>query len=125
MNNVCLMGRLTSKPDVRDTKNSVIASFTLAVDRRFAREGEQTADFIRCVCFGKTAEFAEQYLEKGTKIAVTGRIQTGSYENQDGERRYTTDIILDSIEFAESKRRDPEPEEEPEEKRSGRRSSRR
>lgn len=123
MNQVVLMGRLTAKPDVRDTKNSVVADFTLAVDRRFAREGEQTADFIRCVCFGKTAEFAEKYLEKGTKILVAGRIQTGSYENKDGERRYTTDVILDSIEFAESKRRDPEPE--PEDDRRSRNRSRR
>ena len=120
MNKVILIGRLTARPDVRDTKNSVVANFTLAVDRRFSREDEQSADFLRCVCFGKTAEFAEKYLEKGTKIAVVGRIQTGSYEDKYGERRYTTDIIVEEIEFAESKKKDLEPEDEPERRRSSR-----
>lgn len=111
MNKVILIGRLTAKPDIRDTQNSVIAFFTLAVDRRY-RDQDQTADFLRCMCFGKTAEFAEKYLEKGTKVAAVGRIQTGTYE-KDGDRHYTTDIIIEELEFAESKKRDAEPEEKP------------
>ena len=106
MNKVILMGRLTRDPDVRYTtgeKQMTIARFTLAVDRRFKREGEPDADFIGCTAFGKTAEFAEKYLKQGTKVAVTGRIQTGSYTNKDGVKVYTTDVVLDDIEFAESK----------------------
>lgn len=80
-----------------------IARYRLAVDRRFKREGEQSADFIPCVAFGKAAEFAEKYLHKGMKIAVTGRIQTGSYDNKDGQKVYTTDIVVEEQEFCESK----------------------
>ena len=80
-----------------------IARYTLAVDRRFKRDGEATADFISCVTFGKSAEFAEKYLHQGTKIVVTGRIQTGSYTNKDGQRVYTTDVVVEEQEFAESK----------------------
>ncbi len=106
MNKVILMGRLTRDPEVRYSQgeNSLaIARYTLAVDRRFKRQGEQEADFISCVSFGKTAEFAEKYLKQGTKIAVTGRIQTGSYTNKEGQRVYTTEVIVEETEFAESK----------------------
>lgn len=106
MNKVILMGRLTKDPDVRYTqgeKSTCIARYTLAVDRRIKTDGEQTADFINCVAFGKSAEFAEKYLKKGTKIAVTGRIQTGSYTNNDGQKIYTTDVVVEESEFAESK----------------------
>ena len=107
MNKVTLMGRLTKDPDVRYTTgpNAIaVARYTLAVDRKFKREGEATADFISCVAFGKGAEFAEKYLHKGTKIAVIGRIQTGNYVNKDGVRVYTTDVIVEEQEFAESKK---------------------
>ncbi len=107
MNRVILIGRLTRDPDVRYSQsgdNMAIARFTLAVDRRNRQENnQQSADFIGCVCFGRLAEFAEKYLRQGTKIAVTGRIQTGSYTNKDGQKVYTTDVVLDDIEFAESK----------------------
>ena len=107
MNKAILMGRLTRDPEVRYTQGEnqmAIARFTLAVDRRFNRNGdENTADFISCVSFGKTAEFAEKYFRKGTKIAVTGRIQTGSYTNKDGVKVYTTDVVVEEQEFAESK----------------------
>lgn len=106
MNKVILMGRLTRDPDIRYSQGenpTAIARFTLAVDRRFKREGEQSADFINCISFGKSAEFAEKYLHKGTKIAVTGRIQTGSYTNKDGVKVYTTDVVVEEQEFAESK----------------------
>lgn len=109
MNRVILMGRLTRDPNISYSQsgdNLAIARFTLAVDRRGKRQDgadQQTADFIGCVCFGRQAEFAEKYLRQGTKIAVTGRIQTGSYTNKDGQKVYTTDVILDDIEFAESK----------------------
>ena len=100
MNNVVLMGRLTKDPDVRRTNDgTAIGRFTLAVDRMKKDE----ADFIGCVTFGKTAEFAEKYLRKGTKICGSGRIQTGSYTNKDGQKVYTTDVILERLEFAESK----------------------
>lgn len=102
MNKVVLMGRLTKDPNVRQSGETTIARYTLAVDRRFKREGEPTADFISCVAFGKAGDFAEKYLKKGTKIAVSGRIQTGSYE-KDGQRIYTTDVIIEEQEFAESK----------------------
>ena len=106
MNKVILMGRLTRDPEVRyaqgDNANAV-ARYTLAVDRRFRRDGEQSADFINCVAFGRAAEFAERYLRQGVKIAVTGRIQTGSYTNRDGVRVYTTDVVIEEQEFAESK----------------------
>lgn len=98
------MGRLTREPEVRTSQNGTqIAKYTLAVDRRFHKEGEQTADFIGCVAFGRGAEFAEKYLHQGTKIIVTGHIQTGSYPKQDGTKVYTTDVIVEDHEFAESK----------------------
>ena len=106
MNKVILMGRLTRDPEVRYSQgesSTAVARYTLAVDRRFKKEGEQSADFIGCVAFGKQAEFAEKYLHQGTKIAITGRIQTGSYTNKDGQRVYTTDVVVEEQEFAESK----------------------
>lgn len=107
MNKVILIGRLTRDPDVRYSQGETamaIAKYNLAVDRRFRREGEQSADFISCVAFGKNGEFAERYLRQGIKIAVTGRIQTGSYTNRDGHKVYTTDVIVESQEFVESKK---------------------
>ena len=107
MNKVILMGRLTRDPEVRYSQgeqSTAIARYTLAVDRRFRRDGDtQTADFINCVAFGRQGEFAEKYLRKGIKIAITGRIQTGSYTNKDGQRVYTTDVVAENVEFAESK----------------------
>ena len=106
MNKVILMGRLTRDPEVRYSAGEnalAIARYTLAVDRRFKRDGDQTADFIGCVAFGKLGEFAEKYLRKGTKVVVTGRIQTGSYTNKDGQKVYTTDVVVEEQEFAESK----------------------
>ena len=104
MNSVQLLGRLTRDPDVRYTDGgSTIARFSLAVDRRFKQEGGETADFINCIAFGKTAEFIEKYFFKGTKIALNGRIQTGSYTNKDGVKVYTTDVVAENVEFAESK----------------------
>ena len=107
MNKVILMGRLTRDPEVRYSQGenaTAVARYTLAVDRRFNRNNdEQTADFINCVAFGRSGEFAEKYLHKGTKIVVTGRIQTGSYTNKDGQRVYTTDVVAENVEFAESK----------------------
>ena len=110
MNNVVLMGRLTRDPMQRmaNTANGEleIARFTLAVDRRrraSGDSGEQTADFISCTAFGKQAEFVNKYLHQGTKVCLSGRIQTGSYTNKDGQTVYTTDVIVESIEFAESK----------------------
>ncbi|MEE0919825.1 MAG: single-stranded DNA-binding protein [Lachnospiraceae bacterium] len=107
MNKAILMGRLTRDPEVRYSQGEspmAIARYTLAVDRRFNRNGdENTADFISCVAFGKAGEFAEKYFRKGTKIAVTGRIQTGSYTNKDGVKVYTTDVVVEEQEFAESK----------------------
>ena len=108
MNKVTLMGRLTRDPNVTQSsgeKATTIARFTLAVDRRFKKEGDQqTADFISCVAFGKSAEFADKYLRQGTKIAVVGHIQTGQFQNKDGQTVYTTDVIVEEMEFAESKR---------------------
>lgn len=106
MNKVILMGRLCADPEVRYSQNqnqTAVARYRLAVDRRFKREGEQTADFISCVAFGKAAEFAEKYLRQGTKIAITGRIQTGSYTNREGQKVYTTEVVVEEQEFAESK----------------------
>lgn len=107
MNRVILMGRLTRDPNISYSQggdNMAIARFTLAVDRRGRQaEGQQTADFIGCVTFGRQAEFAEKYLRQGTKVVVTGRIQTGSYTDRNGQKVYTTDVVLDDIEFAESK----------------------
>ena len=107
MNKVILMGRLTRDPEVRYSQGEnamAIARYTLAVDRRFRREGEATADFISCVAFGHPAEFAEKYLRQGTKIVVVGRIQTGSYTNRDGQKIYTTDVVVEENYFAESKK---------------------
>ncbi len=108
MNKVILMGRLTRDPEVRYSAGDnamAVARFSLAVDRRRRANGsdEQTADFINCVSFGRQAEFAEKYLRKGTKLLVTGRIQTGSYTNKDGVKVYTTDVVVEEQEFAESK----------------------
>ena len=106
MNKVILMGRLCADPEVRYSQNenqTAVARYRLAVDRRFKREGDQTADFIPCVAFGKAAQFAEYYLHRGTKIIITGRIQTGSYTNKDGQKIYTTDVVVEEHGFAESK----------------------
>ena len=106
MNKVILMGRLTRDPEVRYSAGEnalAIARYTLAVDRRFRRDGEATADFINCVSFGRTAEFAEKYYRQGLKIVVSGRIQTGSYTNRDGQKVYTTEVVVEEQEFAESK----------------------
>ena len=106
MNKVILMGRLTRDSEVRygaGENSTAVARYTIAVDRRFKRDGEQSADFIGCVAFGRNAEFAEKYLRQGTKIVLTGRIQTGSYTNRDGQKVYTTDIVVEEQEFAESK----------------------
>jgi len=106
MNKVVLMGRLTRDPDVRYSQGATplaIARYTLAVDRRFKRDGEPTADFIPCVAFGKAGEFTEKYFRQGMRVTVCGRIQTGSYENKDGQKVYTTEVIVEEQEFAESK----------------------
>lgn len=110
MNKVILVGRLTRKPDIRWTQGQeqkCISRFTLAVDRRMRRDennpNQQTADFISCVAFGKTAEFMEKYADQGTKFVLEGRIQTGSYTNKDGQKVYTTDVVAENLEFAESK----------------------
>ena len=109
MNKIILMGRLTRDPDVRYTQgenSTAIARYTLAVDRRIKTDAGQSADFISCVAFGKTAEFAERYLKQGTKIIIEGRLQTGSYTNKDGQKVYTTDVVVENCEFAESKNND-------------------
>lgn len=106
MNKVVLMGRLTRDPEVRYTQgdNSMeVGRYTLAVDRRFKRDGEATADFINCVAFGKQAEFAERYFRQGLKVIISGRIQTGSYTNREGRKIYTTDVVVEEQDFAESK----------------------
>lgn len=109
MNKVILMGRLTRDPEVRYSQGDnamAVARYTLAVDRRVSRNnqnGEPTADFIQCVAFGRSGEFAEKYFRKGLKVVVTGRIQTGSYTNKDGQKVYTTDVVVEDQEFAESK----------------------
>lgn len=107
MNNVVLMGRLTRDPGISIVNAAngqmTVARFNLAVDRRFKKEGEQSADFISCVSFGKTADFVQKYLNQGTKVCLSGRIQTGNYVNKDGQTVYTTDVIVENIEFAESK----------------------
>lgn len=107
MNKWIGMGRLTRNPDVRwsqGQEQKCVARFTVAVDRRGRKQdGQQSADFIPCVAFGRQAEFAEKYLKQGTKVAIVGRIQTGSYTNRDGQKVYTTDVVVEEIEFAESK----------------------
>ena len=106
MNKVILMGRLTRDPEVRYSQGdnaTAIARFTLAVDRRIKRDNEASVDYINCVSFGRSAEFAEKYFHKGTKIVIARRIQTGSYTNKDGQKVYTTDIVIEEQDFAESK----------------------
>ncbi len=106
MNKIILMGRLTRDPEVRYSQgdsSTAVARYTLAVDRRFKRDNEPSADFIPCVVFGKSAEFAEKYFRQGMRVAISGRIQTGSYTNKDGQKVYTTDVVVEDQEFAESK----------------------
>ena len=102
MNNVTLIGRLTKDPEIRQG-TTTIARYTLAVDRKYKRDGEPTADFIRCVAFGKSAEFAGKWLHKGIKIGVIGRIQTGSYKDRNGDTVFTTDVVIENQEFVENK----------------------
>lgn len=110
MNKTILCGRLTRDPDVRTSVvaggDMCIVRFTLAVDRRYKKDGEQTADFISCVAFGKTAEFISKYGKKGTKFITEGRIQTGSFTNREGQKVYTTDVVVEQVEFAENKKAD-------------------
>lgn len=109
MNKALFLGRLVRDPEVRYTQgenSTAIARFTLAVDRRFKKDGEQSADFINCVAFGKSAEFCEKWLKQGVKIVTTTRVQTGSYTNKDGQKVYTTDFVVEEVEFAESKHSD-------------------
>lgn len=109
MNNVQLIGRLTKDPEIRYTQSqTAVVSFTLAVDRRFKKDGEQTADFISCKAWNKTAEFVSKYFTKGKRMALTGRIETGSYEGKNG-KVYTTEVIADNVEFVDSKEERPEP----------------
>ena len=106
MNKVILLGRLVREPETRygGTNDSmVVCRYTLAVDKKFKKDGEATADFINCISFGKMGEFAEKYLHQGTKIAITGRIQTGSYTNRDGQKVYTTDVVVEEHEIAQSR----------------------
>lgn len=105
MNNVSLVGRLVRDPEVRYGQNESVsvAKFSLAVERRFKRDGDPTVDFINCTVFGKSAEFTEKYFRKGMRVAITGRIQTGSYKNKDGQTVFTTEIIVESQEIAQSK----------------------
>ena len=106
MNKVVLVGRLTRDPEVRYSQGdsaTAVARYTVAVDRRFKRDNEPTADFIPCVVFGRSAEFAEKYFRQGMRVSVSGRIQTGSYTNKDGVRVYTTEVIVEEQEFAESR----------------------
>lgn len=105
MNKVVLVGRLTKDPETRQADKTTVTKFSLAVDRRYKTEGGQSADFISCVAFGKTAEFIEKYFRKGVKMALDGRIQTGSYE-KDGVKHYTTEVVVEGVEFAESKKVD-------------------
>lgn len=107
MNRVIMIGRLARDPEIRYSQGAnttCVAKYTLAVDRKFKQEGQPNADFINCIAFGKLGEFAEKYLHKGVKIAVTGRIQTGSYTNKDGQKVYTTDVVVEEQEFCESKK---------------------
>ena len=106
MNKVVLVGRLTKDPEIRYSQGenaTAVARYTLAVERRFKRDGEPTADFIPCVVFGRAGEFAQQYFRQGLRISISGRIQTGSYTNKDGVKVYTTEVIVEEQEFAESK----------------------
>lgn len=110
MNKVIIMGRLTKDPETRYAGETAIARFTIAVDRRYKKDGEQAADFPSCVAFGKTAEFIEKYFFKGMKIALEGHLQTGSYTDKDGVKHYTTDVIAEAVEFAESKKEETKEE---------------
>ena len=106
MNKVILVGRLTRDPETRYTQGenpTAIARYTLAVDRRFKRDGQPDADFIRCVAFGRSGEFADKYFRQGMRVAISGRIQTGSYTNRDGVKVYTTEVIIEDQEFAQNK----------------------
>ena len=106
MNKVILMGRLTRDPEIRYSqgeRSTAVARYSLAVNRTFKRDGDPDADFINCVAFGRQGEFAEKYMKQGTKIVISGRIQTGSYTNRDGVKVYTTDVVVEECEFAESK----------------------
>ena len=138
MNKVVLMGRLTRSPEVRysqgqDGNQTCVARYTLAVDRRVrSQDGQSSADFISCVAFGKSGEFAEKYLSQGTKVAISGRIQTGSYTNKDGQKVYTTDVIVEEQEFAESKaaqggpgapQQQPQQRQQPQQQRQGQQQS--
>lgn len=107
MNKVILMGRLTADPDIKEK----VTSFNLAVDRRYKKDGEKETDFPRCIAFGKTKEFIDKYMKKGTKVVLEGEIRTGKYTSMDGSTRSTTDVFVDSIEFAESKAKTEAPQE--------------
>jgi single-strand DNA-binding protein len=113
MNKVILIGRLTKDPDVRQIQNNTVARYMLAVDRKIRKDNADqnavTADFISCVAWDRKAEFADMYLKKGTKIAISGHIQTGKYTNKDGQTVYTTDVVIDEQEFCESKAKAEEP----------------
>lgn len=114
MNQVVLIGRLTKDPETSVSQsNTMVSRFTLAVDRDYKRDGEQTADFIRIITFGRTAELVDAYLFKGRQVAVHGRIQTGSYTNKDGQKVYTTDIIADRVQFLGGKQSQDEAPAEP------------
>lgn len=116
MNKVILMGRLTRDPDIRYSQGenaTAVARYALAVNRSFKREGEPDADFINCVAFGRAAEFAEKYFKKGSRILISGRIQTGSYTDRDGRKVYTTDVIVETQEFTESKQQEKQEETSP------------
>lgn len=116
MNSVALVGRLARDPEVKyANEGSTIARFSVAVDRRYKKEGEQqTADFINCIAFAKTAEFIEKWFHKGDRIGLNGHIQTGSYKNKDGNTVYTTDVVVDNVEFVESKQKgEQKPAEKP------------
>ena len=105
MNKVEILGRLTKDPEIRYTQsNTPVASFTLAVNRRFAKEGEQQADFINCVAWSKTAEFVSKYFKKGQQVAVVGRIQTRNWEDDNGQKRYATEVVAEEVYFADSKK---------------------
>jgi single-strand DNA-binding protein len=105
MNKIILLGRLTRDPEIRyaQSTGNAVARFSLAVDRRFKRDGDPSADFFDCIAFGKTAEFAEKYLRKGTKIVLSGQLQNNNYTNKDGQKVYGMQILVDELEFAESK----------------------
>lgn len=114
MNKVILIGRLAKDPDIRiGTNDTKIARYTLAINRKYHKNNEPTADFIGCVALGKNGEFAEKYLHQGIKIAVIGRIQTGSYTNRDGKKVYTTDVLIEEQEFVESKKSQSEEQSQP------------